>query len=217
MLWFAQIEPFAHHPGLGALLGYIFGCFTTGYYLVRWKTGQDIREIGSGSCGARNVSRVLGRNGFFLTAIADILKGILAVLLTEIIIGGELAKFLAMIAVAVGHIWPIQLKFRGGKGVSTSLGALLMADWASCGAYLVIFGIFFAATRKSVISGLAAFVLLPAATYFFSPTPQHLAAISVLACIILTAHYRNVIQEINQLFARQPDIPAQPQAESTKS
>src|SRR5436190_730492 len=142
MPWFAQIEPFAHHPGLGALVGYIFGCFTTGYYLVRWKTGQDIREISSGSCGARNVSRILGRNGFFLTVVGDVLKGVFAVLLTEILVGGEQAKLLAMIAVA---------------------------------------------------------------------------AVSVLACIILTAHYRNVIQEINQLFARQPDIGAQPKAESTKS
>jgi glycerol-3-phosphate acyltransferase PlsY len=206
MLWFAQIEPFAHHPGLGALVGYALGCFTTGYYLVRWKTGQDIREIGSGSCGARNVGRVLGRNGFLLTVVGDVLKGVLSVIIAQMVIGGEAAALLAMIGVVVGHIWPIQLKFHGGKGVSTSLGALLVADWALCGAYLVLFGLLYAATRKNVISGLFAFALLPIVAYFFSPTSQHVAAISVLACIILTAHYRNVFQEINQLFLRQPSV-----------
>jgi glycerol-3-phosphate acyltransferase PlsY len=217
MFWFAQIEPFARHPGLGALVGYALGCFNTGYYLVRWKTGQDIRQIGSGSCGAKNVGRTIGRSGFLLTVAGDVLKGILAIALAEICIGGELAKLVALIAVVVGHIWPIQLKFHGGKGVATTLGALLIADWKLCGLYLILFGLGYLATRKSVISGLAAFAMLPAVAYFFSPTSQQLAAISVLACIILTAHYRNVIQEINQLFARQPDISAQAKAESTKT
>jgi glycerol-3-phosphate acyltransferase PlsY len=217
MPWFAQIEPFAHHPGLGALVGYAFGCFTTGYYLVRWKTGQDIREIGSGSTGARNVGRILGRNGFLLTVVGDVLKGVLAVIVAQIIFGGELAALLAMLGVVVGHIWPIQLKFHGGKGVATSLGALLTADWKLCCAYLVLFGLFYGTTRKSVISGLFAFALLPVIDYFLSPTSVHIAAISVLASIILTAHYRNVIQEINQLFARESDINAPTKAESTKS
>jgi glycerol-3-phosphate acyltransferase PlsY len=215
MHWFAQIEPFRSHPGLGALIGYVFGCFTTGYYLVRWRTGQDIKQIGSGSCGARNVGRVLGRNGFLLTVLGDVLKGVFAVTLAQTLIGGERAKLLALIFVAVGHIWPIQLKFHGGKGVATTLGALLVADWALCGAYVVVFGLVYAATRKSVISGLVAFALLPAVAYFFSPTSQHIAAISVLASIILAAHYRNVIQEINQL--RHSTVGAAAKAESTKS
>ncbi|MGZ5546194.1 MAG: glycerol-3-phosphate acyltransferase, partial [Limisphaerales bacterium] len=170
MYWFAQIEPLRSHPGLGVVIGYIFGCFTTGYYLVRWRTGDDIREIGSGSCGARNVGRVLGRTGFLLVVIGDVLKGVFAVALSQLLIGGERAKLLAMVAVAIGHIWPIQLKFRGGKGVATSLGALLTAAPVLCGAYLIIFGIGYAATRKSVISGLLAFALLPFVSCFLSPT-----------------------------------------------
>src|SRR3954471_11257483 len=118
MSWFAQFEPFARHPGFGAVIGYALGCFNTGYYLVRWKTGQDIRQIGSGSCGARNVGRIVGRNGFLLTVAGDVLKGILAIAFAEVCIGGELAKLVALIAVVVGHVWPIQLKFHGGKGVA---------------------------------------------------------------------------------------------------
>jgi hypothetical protein len=84
-------------------------------------------------------------------------------------------------------------------------------------AYCVLALIGIAITRKSVIPGLIAFALLPAIAYFLKFDPQSLAAISVLASIILTAHYRNVIQEINQLFARQPNAAAASKAESTKS
>src|SRR5690242_19700244 len=91
MHWFAQIEPLRSHPVLGALIGYIFGCFTTGYYLVRWRTGQDIRELGSGSCAGRNVGRQLGKAGFFLTVLGDFWKGAFAVLMTRYLIGGEIA------------------------------------------------------------------------------------------------------------------------------
>jgi glycerol-3-phosphate acyltransferase PlsY len=216
MYWFAQIEPFRSHPGLGSLIGYVFGCFTTGYYLVRWRTGQDIREVGSRSCGARNVGRILGRKGFFFTVIGDVLKGILAVALAQMLIGGERAKLLAMIAVVVGHIWPIQLKFHGGKGIATSLAALLVADWVLCGVYLIMFGLGYAATRKSVLPGLVAFALLPAVAYFLKSDAQTLAAISVLASIILTAHYRNVIQEINQLLPRHGKVEVEPKPESMK-
>jgi glycerol-3-phosphate acyltransferase PlsY len=201
---------------LGVLIGYVFGCFTTGYYLVRWRTGDDIREIGSGSCGARNVGRLLGRNAFLLVVLGDVLKGVFAVALSQMLIGGERAKLFAMVAVAIGHIWPVQLKFRGGKGVATSLGALLTAAPALCGVYLIIFGIGYVATRKSVSSGLLAFALLPAASLFMSRSVDCTTAISVLASIILTAHYRNVIEEFNQLFARQPNVAVQPKAESTK-
>lgn len=218
MPWFAQIEPFAHHPGLGALVGYVLGCFTTGYYLVRWKTGQDIREIGSGSCGARNVGRQLGKTGFILIVLGDFWKGAAAVLITNWLTGGnEIAILLSILGVVAGHIWPIQIGFRGGKGVATCLGALSFFSFYLVLSYGVLASIGMIITRKSVIPGLIAFALLPAIAYFLHLDPMALAAISVLASIILTAHYRNVIQEINQLFARQPDIAAQTKAESTKS
>lgn len=218
MPWFGQIEPFAHHPGLGALVGYMLGCFTTGYYLVRWKTGQDIRLIGSGSSGARNVGRQLGKFGFFLTVLGDYWKGAVAVLLTSWLTGAnETSVLLAILGVVAGHIWPVQIGFRGGKGVATCLGALTFFSFYLALSYCLLAAIGILIARKSVIPGLIAFALLPVIAYFLRLDTQALAAISVLASIILTAHYRNVIQEINQLFARQPDITTQTKAESTKS
>ncbi len=218
MHWSAQIEPFAHHPGLGALLGYILGCFTTGYYLVRWRTGRDIRQMGSGSCGGRNVGRLLGKAGFFLTVLGDFSKGAAAVVLTRWLTGNnETAILWALIGVVAGHIWPVQLGFHGGKGVATCLGALSFFVFSLAISYAVLAGAGILLMRKSVIPGLVAFALLPVIAYFLQLDTPALAAISVLASIILTAHYRNVIQEINQLFARQPNITADSEADSTKS
>jgi acyl phosphate:glycerol-3-phosphate acyltransferase len=217
MSWFDHIGPFKLHPGeVGALVGYVLGCFTTGYYLVRWRTGQDIRELGSGSCGARNVGRQLGRTGFLLTLIGDFGKGAAAVMLTRWLTGSEIGALSALIGVVVGHIWPVQLRFHGGKGVAVSLGALTFVSFNLAVIYCLISVAGILLTRKSVISGLIAFALLPGAAYFLHHDAPHLTAISVLACIILTAHYRNVIQEINQLFP-QREVDAQPKADSTPS
>ena len=93
------------------LAGYALGCFTSGYYLVRWRTGHDIRMLGSGSVGATNVSRVLGLSGFFLTVLCDFGKGMLAVWLAEYFRINPTATVLTMLAVTTGHVWPAQLWF----------------------------------------------------------------------------------------------------------
>src|SRR5438876_12400826 len=98
------------------LLGYALGCFTSGYYLVRWRTGDDIRWLGSGSVGATNVGRVLGRPGFFLTVLCDFFKGVFAVWLARYFQLNPTGTVLTMVAVAIGHIWPAQLWFHGGRG-----------------------------------------------------------------------------------------------------
>jgi glycerol-3-phosphate acyltransferase PlsY len=113
---------------LGVLAaGYALGCFSTGYYLVRNRTGMDIRELGSGSTGARNAGRVLGRQGFWLTMGGDMVKGGLTVWLTLALTGNYRLALLALLAVVAGHVWPAQLGFRGGKGVSTAW--LLRRRW----------------------------------------------------------------------------------------
>src|SRR5688572_18464968 len=95
------------------LAGYALGCFASGYYLVRWWTGMDVRLSGSGSVGATNVSRILGSPGFFLTVLGDFSKGALAVWFAEYLKIKDVGVVLAMLAVVAGHIWPVQLWFRG--------------------------------------------------------------------------------------------------------
>ena len=122
MPWMEQFEP-ANWAEAGwiALGAYALGCFTTGYYLVRMWTGQDLRELGSGNVGAKNVGRVLGKTGFFLTLLADFGKGAFTIWAARHFTTDPRAVAVAALAVVAGHIWPVQLLFRGGKGMATSL------------------------------------------------------------------------------------------------
>src|SRR5579859_7966679 len=121
--WFAPSAPPGRVAGILAA-SYLLGCFTSGYYFVRWRLGQDIRDSGSGNVGARNVGRLLGAPGFLATTAADVAKGMLAVWLALEFTHDFRLAGLAMLTVVLGHIWPVQLGFRGGKGVATSIGAL---------------------------------------------------------------------------------------------
>jgi len=145
------------------LLGYALGCFTSGYYLVRWWTGDDLRLLGSGSVGATNVGRVLGAPGFFLTVLCDFCKGLLAAWLAQYFRLNPTGAVLTMIAVTLGHVWPVQLWFHGGKGVATSLGAVLMFDYAIGALFAGLFLVLFAAIRNFVLAGMFAFAITPLA------------------------------------------------------
>ena len=114
---------------LGVVLGaYLLGCFSTGYYLVRWRCALDIRTVGSRTTGAFNVARVLKAPGFMVTLAGDLLKGCLAMAVARFLGLDLWAQMLVMVVVVVGHNFPIQLGFRGGNGLATGTGALLVFD-----------------------------------------------------------------------------------------
>ena len=112
---------------------YLIGSIPTGYIIVKSFTGQDIRNIGSGSTGATNVKRVMGKKWFFITLLLDAFKGALPVVLTSIFaktfteIG--LLPVLAAVAVIIGHSKSIFLKFTGGKSVASGVGTILALNW----------------------------------------------------------------------------------------
>ena len=164
MSWIKEI--YGHSPqlvqGIGIFLGsYMLGCFTAGYYFVRLRTGKDIRQFGSGAVGARNVGRVVGPFGFVLTLLVDFAKGAVAVLAAMHFTASAQLAALAMVAVVMGHIWPFQLRFRGGKGIAASLGALLVYDYSLALALLLLFVGILVLLRRTVLSGLLAFALIP--------------------------------------------------------
>lgn len=112
-----------------AFYSYCFGCVCGGYYLVKWRMNKDLRTLGSGTLGARNVNRILGLKWALLTIFIDAIKCIISVALTEYFFGycPELiaASFIFTI---VGQIFPVQLNFMGGKGVATFTGGLLFIN-----------------------------------------------------------------------------------------
>jgi glycerol-3-phosphate acyltransferase PlsY len=180
---------------------YLLGCFTAGYYWVRARTEQDVRASGSGSAGATNVGRTLGGSGFLLTFLVDCLKGVAAVGLARYAHSQPVVLGWVMVAVTAGHIWPAQLGFRGGKGVATSLGALLVYDsrlLLVLGALGVVPLVWW---RNLTVAAVAAFLLAPFAV-FLSPRFELVDAfaLSGLAVLILVAHRRNIREEVARLW-----------------
>jgi glycerol-3-phosphate acyltransferase PlsY len=179
---------------------YLIGCFTAGYYWTRWTTGQDIRQLGSGNVGARNVGRNFGSGGFAVTLLLDLLKGAVAVT-----IAGQMglrpeAVVASLVAVIAGHNWPVQLRFHGGKGIAVSLGALLAYDPLSVGCLLLIFPPFYFCLRNFTLSGLLAFAFGPLVAFSCGLDKVEVAAMSFVAILALITHLKNIRQEIARLM-----------------
>lgn len=172
-------------------IAYLLGCLNTGYYLVRLRTGQDVRALGSGNAGARNVGRILGKTGFAMTLLGDVLKGSLAVAIAIWIGVPVWGQSIAALAVVAGHIWPIQLRGRGGKGAATALGAVLVLHpWLGIGVLICALMIY-ALSRAVTSSGIIAMVSTPLLAWWLLPPPAA-AGIGLLALLLLFAHRENL-------------------------
>ncbi len=167
---------------------YLLGGVSPGYWLVRLRTGEDVRAQGSGATGATNSARLLGRGGFPLVLALDAVKGALAVL------GARLAglnngwEFAAATAVVIGHVWPVLLGFRGGRGLGPLLGAWLVLAPLAIGACLVIAAIMWVISKHRVYSGLFGTLLLPVATWWDTRNTPATIFAGIAFCVIAFAH-----------------------------
>lgn len=203
MPWVEQLRTVDVWELLGSALGaYALGCVATGYYLVRARTGRDIREIASGNIGARNVSRVLGQTGFVLTFLGDFGKGALAVWATRYFSGNDLLPAIAMISVVAGHLWPVTLRFHGGKGAATSLGALLVYDPHLALAFIVCCLPGVLVLRKITLPGMVAFACLPGVSYWMHRDPAEPVLLGILGALVIFAHRQNLLKEFQGMAAR---------------
>ena len=174
------------------IVAYLIGSIPFGYLIVRGKIGADIRQTGSGGTGATNVSRRAGKVAGVITLVLDALKGSAAVLIAKTATGDDWTIAAAAIAVLVGHIFPVWLGFRGGKGVATGAGVFLVVAPAA----LLCAGFVFIATvlltkYVSLGSMLAAATIPLFAWAQNNPRPLLLAAI-LGALLIVFAHRGNI-------------------------
>jgi glycerol-3-phosphate acyltransferase PlsY len=177
------------------LVSYGLGCFSTAYYLVRWRTGQDIRQIGSGTAGARNVGRILGKSGFALTFLGDLIKGSLAVGLARWLDLPPFAIIAVLLAVVAGHLWPLQLGGKGGKAASTALGGVLVINpWLGL-ATLGIAALFLAITRSFTRAGMIAMALSPLLAWLLGLEAMLVGGVVALALLLLFAHRDNWVAQ----------------------
>ena len=198
-------------PPLVLAIGYLLGSIPFGYLIVRLTSGADVRETGSGGTGATNVSRRAGKAAGILTLILDAFKGALAVLVARVILGGggaaTNAKWwvaAAATATIAGHIFPVWLGFRGGKGVATAAGVFFMLAPFALLCAGIVFALVVGLTRYVSLASLTAVVLIPLFLWLqkllIQPAadirPPLVAAV-VSAALIVYAHRANIARLIS--------------------
>jgi glycerol-3-phosphate acyltransferase PlsY len=181
------------------VVAYLIGSIPFGYLIVRQKLGDDVRVTGSGGTGATNVSRRAGKTAGVLTLLLDALKGAAAVLIAQKLGGSDWITAGAAIAVMVGHIFPVWLGFRGGKGVATGAGVfLVLAPIALlCAGFVFVAIVFF--TRYVSLGSMMAAALIPVFVWLHSVFVVPMADLRPLllatvvgALLIIFAHRGNI-------------------------
>jgi glycerol-3-phosphate acyltransferase PlsY len=169
------------------VFGYLCGSIPFGIVLTRLTGGPDIRAIGSGNIGATNVLRT-GRKGLAAaTLIGDMLKGTVAVLLTTAVLGRD-AAIAAAFGAFLGHLFPVWLNFRGGKGVATYIGVLLGLAWPAAIVFCAIWLAIAALTRYSSLAALTASAATPVVLWWQGN--QRIAAAFLLLSVLLWIMHR---------------------------
>jgi glycerol-3-phosphate acyltransferase PlsY len=181
------------------LAGYAVGCVCSGYYLVRLMSGEDIRRLGSGTAGATNVGRLLGPIGFAATFLLDCIKGVAVGWGTAHYGLGAAEASTAILAVVSGHVWPVQLGFRGGKGIATSLGAFAAYDARIVVVIAALFALWFILLRAVVTSGLLAYGLAPLPLIPLGFSPLRLLTVAAVAGVVLIAHRTDIRIALDRL------------------
>jgi acyl phosphate:glycerol-3-phosphate acyltransferase len=182
---------------LAVAIAYLVGGIPFGYLLVRLKTGEDVREKGSGNIGATNVLRTTGRAVAIATLVLDIAKGFVAVwLAAKLTNDSPLWMSAAALAVMAGHAYPIFLKFRGGKAMASFVGAFLYLTPIPLAAALLLFVAVVAVTRQISMGSIAAAGSLPLAVWLILHPPAPVLIASLVAGAFIVYRHRSNIDRI---------------------
>ncbi len=193
---------------LVALIGYLLGSIPFGLIIAKRKAKIDIRQYGSGRTGGTNVLRMLGKKAFLVVASLDILKGALAVLIAGLIFGQDylvvgnsglgmlFAEVIAALAAVAGHIWPIFIKFKGGRGVATFFGGLIalcpVAGLFGGEALIKGAGLSGFASLGSIIGVVGAYAILVPLTLIYGFPIEYLGYTLIGTLLILFVHRGNI-------------------------
>jgi glycerol-3-phosphate acyltransferase PlsY len=182
------------------LLSYLVGAIPFGFLIVKFRKGIDLRTVGSGNLGATNAARILGTRWFFLIFALDFLKGFGPAFGLAWLSRGHFGApaeigLLYGVAAIAGHIWPVWLRFRGGKGVATATGAVMGVAPVAAAVALVVFLAVFAAFRYVSLGSVCAAVTLPAAyaaLWWHSLPDATLGTLLVIAVLVIVKHRANL-------------------------
>ena len=179
------------------VLGYLLGSIPTGWLAGRWLKGIDLRALGSGSTGATNVLRQVGKGPALIVFLIDVGKGAAAVLIARALGLGDWIQVLAGLSALAGHIWPVWLGFKGGKAVATGLGLFLGLAWpvglASFGVFMAVFSLSRLVSLASVLAAISLPLLMAAG----SGSTANLVVALVAMLLVLWRHRSNIQRLLN--------------------
>ena len=181
--------------GLLVLFGYLLGSVPFGVLVARaFDRELDLRKSGSGNIGATNVTRTLGKGAGLLTLLLDAGKGILALALARQFLDPSAHHWLALVggSVFLGHIFPVYLRFRGGKGVAAALGVVLFLSPETAFVLVVLFAAVLYFTRYVSLASLCAAVALPVAMSFLGKSRHYLTLALVMSFLVIYTHRGNI-------------------------
>lgn len=186
-----------------AILAYLLGSISFSVIFSKKFAGIDVRTVGSKNAGATNTLRTAGKKAAIFTLICDVLKGVISVLIAYIVglmfenVDRSLLVQIAGICVVIGHVFPIFFKFKGGKGVATSLGVLLMINWQIALICLVFALVIMILTKMVSAGSILAAVLFPVLTIFITqnylvPEGNYIVFGVILAVTVVVLHRENI-------------------------
>lgn len=174
-----------------ALFAYILGSIPSGF-IIGALSGVDVRSTGSGNIGATNVARALGKGLGFLTLLADAAKGYVPVFIAQYLEMNEVVVAFTAAAAFLGHLYPLFLKFKGGKGVATALGALLAIAPPVPALLAVIFAVAVLASRMVSVGSIAAAAAAPVAVWALSYGPILVVLSAFFGAMVIIRHSENI-------------------------
>ncbi len=190
-------------PIILCLIAYLLGSIPFGVIFARLNK-VDLRQHGSGNIGATNVARTLGKKLGVLTLVGDALKGVAAVALADSLLSNPAHIAFAGLFAFLGHLFPVFLKFRGGKGVATGLGIFLYLMPLPTLASMAVFGISLWMWNFVSLSSIVAAASIPLLALLFSADQAYIALASVVAVLVIIRHHANISRLMNGTENRFP-------------
>ena len=187
--------PFWAYILIFAVVAYLIGSIPTGYLIVKAKTGQDIRTIGSGSTGATNVKRVLGKKWFFTVMVLDAIKGMVPVLIAKYLTFGDSLGLVAVVSavmVIIGHSKPLFLGFKGGKSVASGIGTIYALNFYVGLILTIVWSIITYFTKYVSVGSIIALICAPFLMYFLKNPIGYTVYATIAAIYIVYLHRENI-------------------------
>ena len=177
---------------IAAIAAYLIGAIPFGLLFARWLTGRDPRSHGSGNIGATNAMRTGGKKVGALTLLADVLKGTIPVAIAMMLDSEPMLIAAVALAAFIGHIFPVYLRFKGGKGVATMFGVVIpWMPWVAVGAFAVWL-VVFRSTRYVSLASIIAGIVLPLFAWLSGASVEAILLSLALGCLMTARHHTNI-------------------------